>query len=393
MNTLIYAAANTLVEMEVEFPNLFGGTAITYRRGFNVFGITIYWYGVLIAIGVVLAFIYAMRRATKDFGLVKDRVFDVAFVCIIGGFLCARIYYCVFTELKNPGTYTFVTVFTKIRDGGIAMYGGIIGAALIGILMCKLRKVNFFAMADLVAPGFLIGQTLGRWGNFINQEAYGAVCDENWLFAMSGNMIRLDPEIPAGSFVHPCFLYESVWCLLGFIFLHIYSKKLRTFDGEIALLYLAWYGYGRANIEQLRTDSLYAGPLKISQWVAIVSFVASIVILVIAKLKTSKSGKPLYVNSDASKALIESDMRKEQERKAKKEKKAESILADDDADGESSDKEVTEKETSEDTDKEDVKEYRDASENSEAEETEEAEKTESVENTEEKESKDGSEDN
>ena len=388
MNSLMFAVANTLSEMEVEFPNLFGGTAITYRRGFNVFGITIYWYGVLIAIGVVLAFIYAMRRATKDFGLVKDRVFDVAFVCIIGGFLCARIYYCVFTELKNPGTYTFVTVFTRIRDGGIAMYGGIIGAAVIGILMCKLRKVNFFAMADLVAPGFLIGQTLGRWGNFINQEAYGAVCDENWLFAMSGSEIRLDPQIPAGSFVHPCFLYESVWCLLGFIFLHIYSKKLRTFDGEIALLYLAWYGYGRANIEQLRTDSLYAGPLKISQWVAIVSFVAALVIFVIAKVKTSKSGKPLYVNSEASKALIESDMLKEQERKAKKEKKAESILADDEAE-----EEVTEKETSEETDKEDKKEDSKASENSEAESSEEAEKTDSVESTEEKESKDGSENN
>ena len=390
MNTLMFAAANTLSEMEVEFPNLFGGTAITYRRGFNVFGVTIYWYGVLIAIGVVLAYIYAMHRATKDFGLVKDRVFDVAFVCIIGGFLCARIYYCVFTELKNPGSYTFVTVFTRIRDGGIAMYGGIIGAALIGILMCKWRKVNFFTMADLVAPGFLIGQTIGRWGNFINQEAYGAVCDENWLFAMSGNVIRLDPEIPAGSFVHPCFLYESVWCLLGFIFLHIYSKKLRTFDGEIALLYLAWYGYGRANIEQLRTDSLYAGPLKVSQWVGIVSCVAALGIFVIAKLRTRKSGKPLYVNSDASKALIESDMLKEQERKAKKEKKAESIISDD-----KSDKETTD-DTSEETDNEDVKEDVETSENAEAEKSEEAEKTESAEsteNTEEKESENGSEDN
>ena len=391
MSSLLFAAASALEEMEVEFPNLFGGMAISYRRGFNVFGINIYWYGVLIAIGVVLAYIYAMCRATKDFGLVKDRVFDVAFVCIIGGFLCARIYYCVFTELKHPGSYTFITVFTKIRDGGIAMYGGIIGAALIGILMCKWRKVNFFAMADLVAPGFLIGQTLGRWGNFINQEAYGAVCDENWLFAMSGSTIRLDPEIPAGSFVHPCFLYESAWCLLGFIFLHIYSKKLRTFDGEIALLYLAWYGFGRAFIEQLRTDSLYAGPLKISQWVGAVSFVAAIAVFIIAKVRTAKSGKPLYVNSDASKELIESDMRKEQERKAKKEKKAESILADDEADEES-----TDKETSEETEKEDIKEDSTAPENSEAEKPEEAEKTESAENTEsteEKESKDGSEDN
>ena len=348
MNALMFAAESALAEMEVEFPNLFGGMAVTYRRGFNVFGITIYWYGVLIAIGVVLAYLYAMRRATKDFGLSKDRVFDVAFVCIIGGFLCARIYYCVFTELKNPGSYTFVTVFTRIRDGGIAMYGGIIGAALIGILMCKLRKVNFFAMADLVAPGFLIGQTIGRWGNFINQEAYGAVCDENWLFAMGGSEIRLDPEIPAGSFVHPCFLYESVWCLLGFIFLYIYSKKLRTFDGEIALLYLAWYGFGRAFIEQLRTDSLYAGPLKVSQWVGAISFAAAIAVFIFMKIRTAKSGKPLYVNTDASRELIELDKKAEQERKAKKEKKAESIIAEDEEYDETSEENIKEIEGSDD---------------------------------------------
>lgn len=348
MNSLIYTAETALSEMEVEFPNLFGGLAVTYRRGFNVFGITIYWYGVLIAIGVVLAYLYVMRRATKDFGLVKDRVFDVAFVCIIGGFLFARIYYCVFTELKNPGSYTFITMFTKIRDGGIAMYGGTIGAALIGILMCKWRKVNYFAMADLASFGFLIGQTLGRWGNFINQEAYGAVCNDNWLFAMGGSEIRLDPEIPAGSFVHPCFLYESVWCLLGFLFLHFYSKKLRTFDGEIALLYLSWYGFGRAFIEQLRTDSLYAGPLKVSQWVGAISFVVAVTVFIIAKIKTSKSGKPLYVNSDASRELIESDMRAEQERKAKKEKKAESIIVSDDEEADGTD-EVIETEEKEDS--------------------------------------------
>lgn len=341
MNTLMYAASTALEEMEVEFPNLFGGTAISYRRGFSLFGITVYWYGVLIAIGVVLAYIYVMHRCTKEFGLVKDRVFDVAFICIIGGFLCARIYYCVFVTLdpNNPTNYNFITTFTTIRDGGIAIYGGIIGAVLIGIFVCKWRKVNFFAMADMAAFGFLIGQTLGRWGNFVNQEAYGAACPDNWLFAMSGNVIRTDPQIPAGSFVHPCFLYESVWCLLAFIFLHIYSKKLRSFDGELALIYVAWYGFGRFFIEQLRTDSLYAGPLKVSQWVGAVTFVAAMVCFIIAKIKTKKSGRLLYVNTDVSRELIESDLKAEQERrekkeakKASKEKKAESIIGDDEAD-------------------------------------------------------------
>lgn len=337
MNNLMFAAVNSLEEMNVEFPNLFGGTEMSYRRGFNLFGsngITIYWYGVLIAVGVVLAYIYVMRRVTRDFGLVKDRVFDVVFVTIIGAFICARIYYCVFTNL-NPETpqdqkYTFVTMFTKMRDGGIAMYGGTIGAVLIGLLMCRLRKVKFLALADAASLGFLIGQTIGRWGNFINQEAYGAACDSNWLFAMSGNRIRA--EMPAGVFVHPCFLYESVWCLLGFVFLHIYSKKLRTFDGEIALLYLSWYGFGRFFIEQLRTDSLYLGTLRVSQWVGAVSFVAAMVCFVICKIRTANSKKPLYVNTDASRELIESDLKAEEERrakKAKKEKKADSILADD----------------------------------------------------------------
>ena len=328
MNALITASAEALEKMTVRFPNLFGGTEITYKRGFSLFGVNIYWYGVLIAIGVVLAYIYAMRRATKDFGLVKDRVFDVAFVAIIGGFLCARIYYCVFVTLdpNNPTNYNFVTTFTTIRDGGIAIYGGIIGSVLIGGLMCKLRKVNFLAMADLASLGFLIGQTIGRWGNFINQEAHGSGCPSDWLFAMGGT--RISAEMGEGTLVHPCFLYESVWCLLGFIFLHIYSKKLRSFDGEVALLYAAWYGFGRFFIEQLRTDSLYWGPLRVSQWVGAASFAAAIICFVIAKIKTKKSGRLLYVNTDASKLLIESDRRAELERKAKKEKKAESILDD-----------------------------------------------------------------
>lgn len=325
MTSGVLANAGELAEMTLEFPNLFGGTEITYRRGFELFGVPIYWYGILIAVGVILAYIYAMHRSTKDFGLVKDRVFDVVFVCIVGGFLFARIYYCVFTTLdpNNPTSYNFVTTFTTIRDGGIAMYGGTIGAVVIGILMCKLRKVNFFAMCDLASLGFLIGQTIGRWGNYINQEAYGAQCPDNWLFAMTGSQISED--MGRGVCVHPCFLYESVWCLLGFIFLHFYSKKLRTFDGEIALMYLIWYGSGRAVIEQLRTDSLYIGSFKVSQLVGIVSAAAALVVFVLFKIKTNKTGKPLYVNSDASSALIESDLKAEQEHKEKKKKSKETI--------------------------------------------------------------------
>ena len=330
------------MDMQVEFLNLFGGTTINYSRGFNLFGLTIYWYGVLIAIGIVLAYCYALRRSTRDFGLVGDRMFDVVFAATIGGFLFARIYYCVFTTL-NPNSatkYNIITMFTTIRDGGIAIYGGIIGAVVIGFIFCKIRKVNFFAMADLASLGFLIGQTIGRWGNFINQEAYGEKCDPEWLFAMTGS--KITAEMGKNATVHPCFLYESAWCLLGFILLHIYSKKLRTYDGEIALLYVAWYGFGRMFIEGLRTDSLYLGDFRVSQMLALVSCAAAVVTFAICKVVTKKRGTVLYVDSAASRELIEHDKQVEEERRAKKEKKAESILAPESEESAESEEEITE---------------------------------------------------
>ncbi len=315
--------------MTAEFPNLFSGTVINYFRGFNLFSLSfyIYWYGVLIAVGIVLAYIYANFRAEKTFGISRDRMFDVVFACVIGGFLCGRIYYCVFRTLDpdSPTKYNFITTFTTIRDGGIAIYGGIIGAVLTGLIFCKLRKVNFRAMADLASLGFLIGQTIGRWGNFINQEAYGAECDKDWLFAMTGN--RIAEEMGSGVYVHPCFLYESAWCLVGFILLHFYSKKLHTYDGEVALLYVAWYGLGRMFIEGLRTDSLYWGKFRVSQVLAFASCIAATVLFVIFKILAKKKNWVLYVNTEESKALIAADNEKSNSKKQKKEKQAKSILA------------------------------------------------------------------
>lgn len=324
MTSFLSASAVT-TEMEVEFPNLFGGMAINYYRGFQLFGINVYWYGILITAGVVLAYLYAVRRSEKDFGLSRDRVFDVVFASIVGGFLGARIYFCVFTELKAPGSYNFVTMFTTIRDGGLAIYGGIIGAVLTGLVFCKIRRVNFFAMTDLAALGFLIGQTIGRWGNFINQEAYGEICSPDWILGMSGSKIRA--EVEAGALVHPCFLYESVWCLAGFVFLHVYSKKLRTYDGEIALLYVAWYGFGRTFIEGMRTDSLMAGSVRVSRLLAAVSFAAALAAFIVFKIAAAKRGTTLYVRSEASKELLERDREAEEAKKAKKEKNAPSILS------------------------------------------------------------------
>lgn len=370
IQTLSSASSSQAAKITVEFPNLFGGFQAEYSRSFGLFGIQIYWYGVLIAVGVALAYLYAMRRMTKDFGIVKDRAFDVVFVATIGGFLCARIYYCVFRTLDpNSGTkYNFITMFTTIRDGGIAIYGGIIGAVLIGLLICKLRKVNFFAMADVAALGFLIGQGIGRWGNFVNQEAYGDVCSNDWLFGMTGT--RIAEEIGSTkALVHPCFLYESAWCILGFVLLHFYSKKLRTYDGEIALLYAAWYGFERMFVEGIRADSLYLGSIRISQLVAVVTFAAATILFVVFKILTKRSGKPLYVNSEASAALIEADRLAEEERKAKKNKKAPSILEDEaaseNADAQSENSEITDNAEAENT-SEDISENSEVTDNAEA---------------------------
>lgn len=330
LNSLISDAAFQPVELT--FPNLFGGITLSYTQGFEIFGIKIYWYGVLITLGVVLAYLYANHRA-KEFGVGKDRMFDVVFVALICGFLGARIYYCVFQTLDpNSGmSYDFVTTFTTIRDGGLAIYGGVIGGFLGGFVACKIRKVNFRAMADLASLGFLIGQTLGRWGNFINQEAFGAECSPDWIFGMTSALISKRDGLAYGTTVHPCFLYESVWCLVGLIGLHFYSKKLRSFDGEIMLMYLAWYGLGRAWIEGLRTDSLMAGPFKISQLVAAACFVVCTALVIVFKILTEKKHIPLYVNTDAWQEQQTADLEAANRQKNKKKEiiEAPSILSDD----------------------------------------------------------------
>lgn len=379
MSVMNLAAESAVtVKNKLEFPNLFGGTEIEYYRGFEVFGVPIYWYGVLIAVGIVLACVYVFHRMEKDFGLSKDRAFDVIFAATIGGFLGARIYFCVFTSLDPTSLkkYDFVTTFTEIRDGGIAIYGGIIAAVLVGFLFCKLRKVHFTTMLDVAALGFLIGQTIGRWGNFVNQEAYGADCPTDWLFAMKGSLITSQGITGV---VHPCFLYESVWCLLGFIFLHIYSKKLRTFDGEVFLLYVAWYGLERFFVEGLRTDSLMAGDFRISQIVAAVSCIAALILFVIFKILTKKKNIPLYVNSGASQTLLENDRKAEEERLAKKaekkNKKSPSILGEEAEDTEEKSEETEAVEDAEEaaSDSEETEKNSENSEETEA--AEDAEKT------------------
>lgn len=290
----------------VQFPNIFFDKSIIVNRvAFNIFGVDIYWYGVIIAVGVILAFIYAMKKC-KQFGLIPDHVFDVAFIAIIAGFIGARAYYCIFID----GDINFF----DLRHGGLAIYGGIIAAAIAAAITCVIHKVNLPAMFDVGGLGLLIGQCIGRWGNFVNQEAYGAPTASTLPWGMTGTTIINDPIViakqaeldAAGSglhaLVHPCFLYESLWCLIGFVALHFYSKKLKSFDGEIFLLYITWYGLGRFWIEALRTDSLFIGDFKVSQLVAAACVVVGLALFILFKLtKTKKKGYIMYKDSIACK--------------------------------------------------------------------------------------------
>lgn len=258
---------------------LFGITFHIDRVAFTIpigDGYNIYWYAIIIAAGLLLAMAYAFRRAPQ-FGIDKDRMLDVVLVSFIAALVGARAYYLIF----DGKPITSVGDIFAVRNGGLAIYGGIIGAFLAGFIMCRVRKVNVLAMFDLAALGFLIGQGIGRWGNFINQEAYGTHTDS--IFGMTGSIIGDDP-------VHPCFLYESFFCLLGFLPLHLVSKK-RKFDGQIITLYMIWYGIVRFFIEGLRTDSLKIGILRISQIVSFVAVVAGVIFyfVLLARAKRLKA--------------------------------------------------------------------------------------------------------
>ena len=332
MFTPMLAAADPNV---LEFPKLGISLRVT-STAFTLMNISVAWYGILIAVGMILAMAYAFRRM-RSFGLDSDRAIDGVIGGIIGGIIGARTYYVIFHWESYADDWKQIF---NLRTGGLAIYGGIIGALLVGSIVCRLRKVKLLPMFDLTALGFLIGQCVGRWGNFTNHEAFGSNTDG--LFGMtSGNIqnylathysaAEADPSMP----VHPCFFYESMWCLAGFILLHFISKKFRKFDGQIFLMYVVWYGAGRFMIEGLRMDSLYLGTVRVSQMVAIVSAVAAFILLLVgfSYVKRMGSDYKLYADTEESKALLrEADEQAAKGRKksaAEEEtlKPAESILA------------------------------------------------------------------
>ena len=215
-------------------------------------------------------------RRSKQFGLKSDDILDGVLFIVPFSILCARLYYCVFQWEYYKQDWT--SVF-KIWEGGLAIYGAVLGAA-IGIVvfaLIKKDKVNLWAVLDITSIGFLIGQSIGRWGNFFNREAFGGETESLFRMGLTDAMGRV-------TYHHPTFLYESVWNLCGFVLLHFLSKK-RKYDGQIALCYVAWYGLGRAFIEGLRTDSLYWGSFRVSQVLAAASCILAVGLLIFFGLR------------------------------------------------------------------------------------------------------------
>ena len=266
----------------ISFPSL--GISVNPPRSIALGPLNIYFYGIIIACGLVLAVLYCMNRS-KEFGVTEDDILDGVLWVTPFAICCARAYYCIFAWHEYAADPISVLY---IWNGGLAIYGGVIGA-LIGVtVLCKLKKIKLPAMLDLVLLGFLIGQSIGRWGNFMNREAFGAPTDSFFRMGLY-NTITGQTE-----YYHPTFLYESVWNLCGFALLHFLSKR-RKYDGQIALCYAAWYGLGRCLIEGLRMDSLYWGSFRVSQMLAGISCVAAVIVLIWQHFREHPKEK-LWVN-------------------------------------------------------------------------------------------------
>lgn len=309
---------------EIVFPKL----NISFNvesEAFSIDGFGIQWYGIIITFGMVLAMLFGFSQM-KKYGIDPDRAIDCVIGGIIGGIVGARIYYVVMEWDNYAGN---IKEIINIRNGGLAIYGGIIGATLVGCIIAKIRKVKILPLLDVAGMSLLIGQGIGRWGNFTNHEAFGYNTES--LFGMTSGKIRerisymdnpdISPDLP----VHPCFLYESIWCLTGLLVLYLLSKR-RKFDGQMFVMYIGWYGFGRFFIEGLRTDSLMVGNLRISQVLAMLCFISAVVILIVVggKVKRMGSDYVFYKDTEESKMLIA-----ESEANARKSKKSDDLKTED----------------------------------------------------------------
>ena len=293
-------------DMPISFPGLFGDWEFNPSPVAVPIGNGIYWYGIIICLGLVLAILFCARRA-KDYGLKGDDVYDMVIwqipLCILG----SRIYYVVFNlgrYIKDDGGLDFGKM-VAVWDGGLDIYGTVIVSVLVLFVFCKKRKSPFGAFADLGCMGLLIGQAVGRWGNFMNREAFGSETTLPWR-------MRLWKSASEFIEVHPTFLYESLWNLIGLAIIVFVISKHRTFDGENTCFYFIWYGLGRAWIEGMRTDTLkrfgwelFGRPILVSQLLSVLFIIAGVAVLVVNKRKHPHGQEALFVNRLAAQRAAE----------------------------------------------------------------------------------------
>lgn len=286
-----------MTDSPIRFPGLFGDWAFTASSKAIDLGHGVYWYGILIALGVLLAAVFCMRQKER-YGITEDDLMDGLLWGIPAGIVGARLYYVIFylDRFRDADGRFDLGAAVAIWDGGLAIYGTVIAVVIVAICVSHHRKFKLFAMTDLVVMGLLIGQIIGRWGNFMNREAFGA---ETTIFC------RMQLTLKSGELieVHPTFLYESLWNLVGLLLIVFVVSRHRKFDGENTLFYFLWYGVGRFWVEGLRTDSLYlfnwtigGEPIRVSQVLSAVMVLVSVALLVWnLKIRPHKP-EELYVN-------------------------------------------------------------------------------------------------
>lgn len=314
--------------VNVSFPGLGIDEFSLSKIAFTLFGkVEVRWYGILITTGILLAVLYTMWRGKRNEGIVPDHVIDIALVTVVMGVIGARLYY-VLTDSGN--TYDSFLDVIAIWEGGLGIYGGIIGGCLGIVLACTVKKISWRKLFDMAAPGVMLAQAVGRFGNFCNGEAYGSLIGETTTFTFFGGehilgagegslfhtlRMGLSPNMYSGVetyYFHPTFLYESLWNILGFVLINLYYRHKKV-DGQVALLYFAWYGFGRMFIEGLRTDSLFipGTELRISQCVGLLCFVAGLALFflcfVLVKKKPSLQAILVSVAPTTAESSAKSD--------------------------------------------------------------------------------------
>ena len=263
----------------ISFPGLGIDEFDVDRVAFTIGKLSVTWYGMIICVGIILAFTYFSYRAGKA-GINFDSVLDFALFTVPLAILGARLYYVIFHSSSFHSLYDIIAIW----EGGLAIYGAIIVGAVVVFCVAKYKKLSFLLIADMACPAVMIGQSIGRWGNFMNGEAFGAETTLPWRMGLCNQLTGFETQ-----YVHPTFLYESLWNLLGFTLINIFYKK-KKFDGEVMLWYFTWYGLGRAFIEQLRTDSLYLWntDIRVSSLLGALCFVVFMPIIIAARIRFKK---------------------------------------------------------------------------------------------------------